>query len=1013
MKKRLWFLSLFCVGICAEGFLPKQTTRVTPYDANGDFSMTATLEEKYDKGQVVDIPTGYFGEIKAASYVNYPSGKVALTSRAKLHEHGTYVVKYIAEIAGKTYIHDESFVVRNPLLSFNGNASSSKYDENNSLTKRAGINVSLAQGETLTFNEPIDLQNYDDKHAPFYFTIMPSKEGTFDVGYMIMTLTDVYDPNNSCEIKMNLNEDPAHTCWQPALGKANHQSYKGWNYSGATPVLWVNNYGTYCEITPYNTWVSGTRTITDIFSKQRFGLWVDPNDNILYFCYFSFLANMNVSALMIDLDDGSYQDEIFGGFTTGEVYVSFRAGDYKAPSCNIQVLKVGDADLSQKYLDDVAAPRIDLEKAYDENRLGVKGRSYPVIPATIHDGYCGYLNPKINVYYDYARSEGTYYSGSTEYRKEIPIIDGRFATAQTGKYSIVYSSSDFSLNYIEKVININVFETTYPISNVVIEEDVKTSGEANNAFRLPKVLAFTGGYGETTVAYQAVCNGNHAEIFGDDINGYYFLPRLSGTYQIQVIVKDMFNEQGIVDYTFTVTEQINGAFAGEVNLPKYLVSSVDYILPRYQGENPNGQIMTANIKVQDGSGEKAITPGAKVNFTPDDDGDALITYFFGTNERSYVLPVRTVKEENIIQIERYFDTLNIDKEATDKGVKLETASEGEFIFINSLLTNAFKFEFIYDSMLSEEGRVSFALTDSIDLKQRIVFAFKISASGVDFYLNDCLVLKNFAPSLSGGESLTVQYNPITKVLYVGGNTTYVLSQNAYGEVFTGFNSKKVYLSGRLEGQISITMANIINQDLTQVSKVDNRPPSLVINGEYGTLLQSKGDIIDIHSVVAGDVLSPYSKAVVTLEYDYQTVSALDGTVLNNVQVDDYHSYRAKLDEYGQYTLTYVVTDWANRRYTYSLLFTVIDQVPPIIYLDGDMPTIAKIGTVTIPRIKVVDNENEECTLIVTVTSPETGIQYITGQTSFEAKTAGTYVLTIIAIDQSGNTTTKIYYIEVK
>lgn len=1011
MKNKL-FLPFVTLAAAVSCFAISKAEPIKASADNNNFTTAYNFEEYYDRNSTIDIPDGYFGDVKAVPYIYFPSGNVSIANSVKLTEQGNYVVKYIAEINNKTYMKDAQFKVKNPLLTFSGKNSTSKYTELNAVTKRAGLDISLAQGEEVTFNEPINLNNFNDKNPPFMFTIAPTKEGTFDAGYMMMTFTDVYNSNNSVTIKMNLNEDPVYTCWQPALGKANNQAYKGWNYSGSEPRLWVNNYGTYCEISPYNTVTSGTRTIENVLTKQKFGMWIDTNTNELFFCYFSFLSNMKCSAMMIDLDDGSYQEEIFPGFATGEVYVSLKAGNYQAPEFNAQILNLGDADLSKKYLDDLSAPNIVLEEEYTDDEIGVVGCSFPVKRATVYDGYCGYINPKVNVYYEYDRKNGEYFDKSTNYQKEIAIVNDRFETPVTGKYSIVYSAEDYAKNYVERVVNVNVGTTKYPIGNIVLSSGYPTSGEVNNKYALPDIISYDGGYGEVSTEYEITCNGEKFAALGDEVNGYYFIPRVSGEFSISVVAKDILFEKGKETYTFTVANQTNAAFSEDVNLPKYLIKSANYVLPQYQGQTIAGEYETASMKVSDGSGTRQVALDSKVQFTPDASGNATITYYFGTNERSYVIPVIDVKENNKIQIERYFICDNFDPIADATGVLLSSLTDNSFEFINPLLTNVFKYKFAFTTNDLLESRVDFTLVDSVNKKEAITFGFENNEGVIDLYFNGTLVLHGFVVDNLSTNDVTVTFNYETNILQVGASTTLVVNKTMYGEEFTGFSSHKVYLSGNLDGQCSITMNSIINQDLTSVSQTDNRSPSMYINGNYTTLLYSLNSVVDIYDVIGGDVLSPYTSCVLSLEYNYTKVTSTTGITLDGVDCSLGHSYQVKLTEFGTYTLTYVVTDWSNKRYTYSLLLVVQDLVAPDIYMDGEMPTTASVGTVTIPHIVAKDDVSSNCTLFITVFTPNNGLIMVTGN-SFEALTAGTYILTITAFDDFGNTTYRIYYIEVK
>lgn len=1010
-KSSLLFLSTLMLGGCLAGFVGSNLSIMTR--ADGEFALDKEFEEIYAKDVILDVPTGRFGDKIATAYLQFPSGNCSLATNVKLTEHGDYTVKYIYDDGSKVLSHIENFKVKNPLYSFSGNNSSAAYTKNDLITGREGINVELAQGETISFNQPINLNNYNDKNAPFYFTIAPQKEGSFDAKTMYMRLTDVYDANNFVEIKMSLNEDPTTTCWEPALGKANNQAYKGWNYSGTKPVLWTNQYGTYCEISPFKTYQNGKKLITDIYESQKFSMWVDSNTNELYFIYYSINSKLDVSAMMVDLDDGSYQDEIFKGFKTGEVYLSFRAAEYQTQTCNVQFLKCGEAELNSKFISDDEAPNIVLKNEYEENPVGIKGYYFPVNEAEAKDSFCGSLYCDVNVYFNYNRTTGTYYTKSDDYDNEISIVDGYFSTKKEGVYSIVYSSVDYSGNYVEKVVNVTVKTNKYPIRNIVLEDNYKTSGEVNNFVYLPKVVSFAGGKGNIISTYEIIQNGNKVQILGNEINGFYFIPRVTGEYSVKVTVIDTYKESGSVDYTFVADPQTVASFEKDVELPKYLMTDCDYKLPKYYGKNVQGNYELAQVEVSDGAGTRVLNSENSVRFTPNGSGIATIVYFFGNNKVSYTLPVIQAKEDNKVALLNYFKTDSVTKSLVDLGVLLNGEDKGQFEFINPILLSDFNFIFSVDSFEGPVAKVKFYLTDSVDASEQISFEFEISNEIINVYLNDKLIQTEYSGGLVYPSQAKISFSNKSLVLSIGSTISVVVDKTTYDKDFVGFTSQKVYISGDFTGKTNIIFESILNQPLTAMGLTDNRAPALIIDGEYTKLLQASGDVFHIFGTIAGDVLSPYTSSTVTLtNSSYQPVKDLDGHDINEFNTLDGATYDAILNELGVYTLTYTAKDWSNRRYTYSLQVNVKDMVKPVIYIDGEMPTSGTVGTITLPSIIAKDDVSENCTLIIAVYSPSGDITYVKDG-KFTANEVGTYLIDIIAIDDNGNSTNIKFNMEVK
>ena len=140
----------------------------------------------------------------------------------------------------------------------------------------------------------------------------------------------------------------------------------------------------------------------------------------------------------------------------------------------------------------------------------------------------------------------------------------------------------------------------------------------------------------------------------------------------------------------------------------------------------------------------------------------------------------------------------------------------------------------------------------------------------------------------------------------------------------------------------------------------------------------------------------------------------------------YHYYVSlgefELASAGQYTITVTATDKGGNISTYSFAVLVNDTASPSdIVLDTDIigeSTISKtyyVGEfIPFPEATVVDNSDEECTYVATLTrTPDnariTSNQYNRG---FSTLTAGTYEITYNCEDANGNTFTKVYSLEV-
>ena len=184
----------FCatLGIFIDGLL-----------AQGNDSPTLSggeIEEVYLLGDVIEIPESkitYGGETKDAEIsVIKPNGEKIRNSNVKLTEGGLYKAEYKALFNGKAKTVEKTFTVQIPLFSATSPKTSWEYgvDDSDYQTGKEGVKVRLAKGDTLTYNDIIDLKK-NDGHVIDFFLLPGSGAGTKDLKKITIRLTDLHDPN--------------------------------------------------------------------------------------------------------------------------------------------------------------------------------------------------------------------------------------------------------------------------------------------------------------------------------------------------------------------------------------------------------------------------------------------------------------------------------------------------------------------------------------------------------------------------------------------------------------------------------------------------------------------------------------------------------------------------------------------------------------------------------------------------------------------------------------------------
>jgi hypothetical protein len=158
------------------------------------------IQEKYILNDFIEIPEAkiaYGGDTKDAEIsVITPSGERVRSAKVKLTEGGEYKAEFKALFGGKAKTIEKSFSVQIPLFSKTSAKTFWEYgvDDSDYQTGREGIKVRLAKGDSLTYNDIIDLKESEGQIIDF-FLLPQDGIGTKDLKKVTITLTDLYDPS--------------------------------------------------------------------------------------------------------------------------------------------------------------------------------------------------------------------------------------------------------------------------------------------------------------------------------------------------------------------------------------------------------------------------------------------------------------------------------------------------------------------------------------------------------------------------------------------------------------------------------------------------------------------------------------------------------------------------------------------------------------------------------------------------------------------------------------------------
>lgn len=996
------------------------------------FQQTGTLATDLKRGEKITVPDGKFGDVQAEHYVYCPNGDVYSSDELTLETHGVYTIKYTATVDGKMLTEEKTFEVANPVTYFTGtgNGSYTEYGYRED-TKRSGLTVRIAEGDTFYYNNPIDLKNSSFENPAFAFTWAPAKLG-FDMSMMYIRLTDVYDSEKFVEVRMNLLGATNGYHWPVAHARYEGQLWKAWDYSKGGQLQVNNSYGLGFSSYGEDTFRDRQNQMLheNVLSTQKIWFWYDHFENKIYLCYIDLnrpeyvqvnngqtLPGFNL--MLIDFDDASYQETLFPGFETGEVFLSIECENYRTDTAGIQLLSVKGQDLSVDKVQSTT-PKIDVDTGnYDVNALphGNVGYTYPVFPAVASDIYSGGSLPvETRVFYNYTKSAGAHYDDLGRYVEEIPVVNGRFATPYEGYYAISYRTKNYSNDSSEYVVGVQVdaASSVVALDNIVLENGYKTTAVEYETVDLANVASFGGGKGNLTLTRSVAVNNKAVAVKGNDVLGYSFMPTEQGTYKVAYRVEDLIGNVKESSYNVVVSNRTMPVFLEDAKLPKLFFTNEEYVLPALKALDLTQQAeIAADVTIVDGAGERAYVSGKAETFTPNADGVAVIKYTANGEKVEYNVPVVVGRDESKnVQIANYFSAdESLDFAVETGGAVAKTTEGGEFEFLNAVVAKDLSMELIATGLGTKFDKFVITLTDAYDELCAVKLGVVKTADGLGLVANNGDSTRRYKNTLTDALKVALKYDTVNNRFYVDSEFYIEFNKTCYAEPFTGFPSNKVYVSFALEDvheESSVTLTKMNNQNITNTIKRDNSTPILYLNGGYTSTVCALNQNITVYSGYAGDILSPNTSLTVSLTFNGKPVVSKEGVTLKDAPVLD-TQYTFEVSEFGEYILTYTALDWNNKKFQRAYRFTARDAVAPELTLDGEIPTDIQIGYVTLPTAKATDNISAEKKIKVfaVVFDPKDNVLYVKNN-QFIAQYKGEYTVKYYAIDEAGNETTLVY-----
>ena len=878
----------------------------------------------------------------------YPDGNTYKKEVYELDTFGRYRVVYTLKTEGVILSAEKEFSVITKRFGVSSSHSTAEYGDlteefAKNTGKSKGIIVSLASGDTFNYNVPIDLSKNTVNDFVTLYT--PQTPLTADVGDITVRLTDCYDSSVYVDFLLWFNPNQAVHARAGAAG----QKLSGFNK---------------------NPRVSATGTPVYIDGEE----WYMAFDNFGTgsFVKVTQLANPDI-----------YEKNLFGGFTTGEVYLSVFCDNYYGSAAKIEIEQIGglsENEIVQADYVDEKAPVLTVKGVPESGIVNVvKGKTVSIFDAEAVDVSGAEVSAA--VYYNYDSTK----------RNNVLVKNGSFVAEHVGAYTIVYTATDRFGNSSSKNIKINCVDVP---SGKTIDFAVDEIGSLKAGYeaQMPEYTV-KGLNGDVTVDVYAVYNGEKTAIKDGK-----FTPMNIGTYEILYEYYDAFD---FYTYSYEIESQTSDAvvFSDELHLPRYFIKDAEYSLDSikayvFTDKNVKAEDTEFFVKFDGGEYVKADKNLFKIT------GNDTVAFKFAYGKQlieSKPIEIIDVNFRSQISLSKYFQG-NFTAEESSARIRYtseKTEGDNALKFINALAFDNFSLSFSVP-LEAAYNSLAIKLTDFYDENNVVEFEFypMVGAIGVKINGTEYKTSGTFAD----GSIKTIYYDNTSKKLVLPGGTSVVMSDP--------FKNRLCFADIELKG--------IRGEAYVDIRKVNNQPFTTtyfdiiepLISAEDVSGKRDIGEKITLSPAIYTDVISPslYGKLFieVTDPSDNYVVSdngvKLDGTVLASEE------YSFTLSNYGDYRVNYKTVDQSGNEGSLPYVIRVENDVKPTVEIVGDKTVrIERLSVYNVDNYKVSDDidkaEDLEVTIIV-MDNKQNSVVSVGSE--FKAKYAGEYVVYVYCTDKDGN-----------
>ncbi len=1034
MKKRKILIPIICCSLLGSALavLPFVANR-TPYEANATYvgevenPLTKTYYYLDEEVSVSPKDIVYNNKVYICSdfYVRFPDGSQKSGTKFRLNQTGEYDVVYISKQSDKVIEATEKIYAYQKAYSVVKEASSSEYvdqivcEANN---PTGGIVTWLAEGDTWTYNQAIDISKAD-LSTPLikYYTRQSSELAnhvSIDVTSTIIRLTDFYDETNYVEILNTYNDtNPSTHRMQPyvmanAYGQIpsgidlTNKSSKTISYEGVTYFLHNVNraWGSCLDTVPGSTGINGTKYNPDIANSDNRGFSVFYNA-----AKKSIYVQHRSLHLVTDLDEPAiYSNNLFKGFTTGEVILSMRCEGYKESLGYFEISEIygkKGAELNSNYAFDEKAPVITLTNNAD-NFYIANGEPFTLFGAKAADPHL-YGEVTAQVYYDY----------QTNNQRFIPVTDGKFTPTFVGKYTIVYSARDTYGNVATRTVTCNSISAK---DNKIVSLDFNPISSADAGSLVTFAKPVVSGYNEGKYCKVTAINAKNYESVDIDLDNMELFLKYAGQYTIRVTYGDIACRR-VQEFEFNSLPSSN-TYLNTKLFPKYFIRDAKHSLDNNlvvlcDKDTPTFVDGEVYIKNDDGAYDTKIDP-KEFEITASNSVQFKYIYNGATVFESEQIPVVDVDFYGNINFSNYF-VGTLDSSNSFDGVLFSATSNGNFKseFINPLSFDLFRCEVLFETKTAFRS-VKLVMKDYEGVDNDFEITFFYNGTILSFMCN------GINGEIGVTDTFSIAYDAVNKNLAVGNGVAI--------PVKNPFRNDKFYLSFEVTG--AVMEPGLEKTPLFAMKQLNNQVLSSdAAGGDFTnaqisyTKLKGQRNInstITIGRTSCVDVLTPYLVNNQKVRVTYKTnvdapnsdavvVSSTDGVKLDGTQ-DVRREFDVLLDKHGVYLISYSYTDQFFNSTSITEIIYVDDNEAPVISINGatnnTVDTI-KLGEEVTLRGYTVSDESA-VTVTMYAISPTNEIIALTGK-KFTPTEKGDWHIVYYAKDANFNVSSASYIVRVK